>query len=167
MDDKLLYSDILGDIKTVGELEDFVSEIDIILGSLYKRNDKTKDGIFDKKVAKSTAVIIKKLIEKNGINASDYPAAEKLLSGLKEYLKKSKTLKMSLAIEPSEEIVDHIFNWVLENMGDGIILDIERDESILGGAIISFNGTYKDLSLRRTLEEIFNSKKAEIMNFAK
>ncbi len=167
MDDKLLYSDILGDIKTVGELEDFVLEIDIILGNLYKRSDKTTDEIFDKKVRKSTAIRIKKLIEKNGINTSDYPAAEKLLFGLKDYLKKCKVLKMSLAIEPTEEIVDHIFNWVLENIGDGIVLDIDKDESILGGAIISFGGLYKDFSLRRNLEEIFQTKKDEIMNFAK
>src|SRR3989338_487144 len=161
MGDKLLYSDILRDIKTVGELEDFVLEIDTILGSLYKGENKTTDEILGKKVGKSTAVKIKKLIEKNKINTFDYPAVEKLLSGLKECLKQSKTLKMSLAIDPSQETIGHIFNWVLENMGDGIVLDIDRDESILGGAVISFNGLYKDFSLRRALEEVFNSKKAE------
>ena len=74
---------------------------------------------------------------------------------------------MSLAIDPTPETIDRLFDWVKKNLGEGIVLDIDKDESILGGAIISFDGIYNDLSLRKTLEGIFQTKKDEIMNFAK
>ena len=167
MNSNLILKDILGDIKTVAELDNFLAEIENVLTGLFKVKNKSIDQILDKTAGKSTAGIIKKLAEQNKINLSDYASLEKLLTALKEELKKIKTLKISLAIDPPGEMVEHIFDWVKENMGQGIILDINKDESILGGAIISFDGTYKDLSLRRTLEGIFQTKKDEIMNFAK
>lgn len=163
----MILNDILGDIKTVAELDNFLAEIENVLAGLFKVKNKSIEEILDKAAGKSTAEEIKKLIENNKINPSDYSSVEKLLNNLKEALKKIQIIKISLAVDPSEEMTGHIFDWVKENMGDGIILDIDKDESILGGAIISFNGTYKDLSLRRTLEEIFQTKKREIMNFAK
>jgi len=167
MDNTLILNDILGYIKTVDQLDNFLAEIENVLAGLFKIKNKSIDQILDKTAGKSTAGTIKRLAEQNKIIPSDYPSLEKILTGLKKDLKKIKILKISLAIDPSQEQIDHIFDWVLENLGKGIILDIDKDESILGGAIISFGGTYKDLSLRRTIEEIFQTKKGEIMNFAK
>lgn len=167
MDNTLILNDILGDIKMIDQLDNFLAEIENVLVSLFKVKNKNINQILDKTVGKSTAGIIKRLVEQNKIIPSDYPSLKKVLTGLKEDLKKIKILKISLAIDPSQEQIDHIFDWVKENLGKGIILDIDRDESILGGAVISFNGQYKDFSLKRTLEEIFKIKKAEIMSFAK
>ena len=166
-DNSLLQYDILGYIKTLDQLEDFSLVIDTALSGLFKVKNKNIEEILDKTVGKSTADTLRKLIEKNKIDPSNFSSLDKLLNDLKEDLKKMKILKISLAIDPSQEQIDHIFDWVKENLGKGIILDIDKDESILGGAVISFNGQYKDFSLKRTLEEIFKSKKTEIMNFAK
>jgi len=163
----LILNNILKDIKTVAELDNFLAEVENVLAGLFKVKNKSIDLILDTTAGKSTAGIIKRLAEQNKIIPSDYPSLEKVLTGLKVDLKKIKILKISLAIDPSQEQIDHIFDWVKENLGKGIILDIDKDESILGGAIISFDGTYKDFSLRRTLEGIFQTKKNEIMNFAK
>ena len=167
MGNTLLQYDILGYIKTVDQLEDFSLEIDTVLSGLFKARNKNIDEVLDKTVGKSTADTLRKIIEKNKIDSFDYSSLDKLLNNLKEDLKKIKVLKISLAIDPSKEQIEHIFNWVKENLGEGIILDIDKDESILGGAVISFNGQYKDFSLKRALEKIFKNKKAEIMSFAK
>ena len=167
MGNTLLQYDILGYIKTVDQLEDFSLEIDTVLSGLFKARNKNIDEVLDKTVGKSTADTLRTIIEKNKIDSFDYSSLDKLLNNLKEDLKKIKVLKISLAIDPSKEQIEHIFNWVKENLGEGIILDIDKDESILGGAVISFNGQYKDFSLKRALEKIFKNKKAEIMSFAK
>ena len=167
MGNTLLQYDILGYIKTVDQLEDFSLEIDTVLSGLFKARNKNIDEVLDKTVGKSTADTLRKIIKKNKIDSFDYSSLDKLLNNLKEDLKKIKVLKISLAIDPSKEQIEHIFNWVKENLGEGIILDIDKDESILGGAVISFNGQYKDFSLKRALEKIFKNKKAEIMSFAK
>lgn len=167
MGNNLILNDILGDIKTVDRLDNFLAEIENVLLDLFKVKNKSIDQILDKTAGKSTADTLRKLIEKNKIDSSDYNSLDKLLNGIKQDLKKIRILKMSLAIDPTSETIDRLFDWVKENMGEGIILDIDKDESILGGAIISFNGRYKDFSLKRKLEEIFQTKKDDIMSFAK
>ncbi len=167
MSSTLLYYDVLRDIKTIEQLEEFSSDIDNILSSLFKVKNKNIEEILNKTVGQKTLGIVKKLVETNKIDASDYNSLDKLLNGIKQDLRKIRILKMFLAIDPTSEIIDHVFDWVKKNLGEGIVLDIDKDESILGGAIISFNGTYKDFSLKRALEGIFQTKKDEIMNFAK
>ena len=167
MSNALLQYDILEYIKTIDQLEDFSLEIDTVLSGLFKTGNKNIDEVLGKTVGESTADTLRKIIKKNKIDSLDYSSLDKLLNNLKEELKKIKVLKISLAIDPSKEQIEHIFNWVKENLGEGIILDIDKDESILGGAVISFNGQYKDFSLKRALEKIFKNKKAEIMSFAK
>jgi len=163
----LLYYDALREIKTKEQLNEFSSEIDIVLSSLFKVKNKNIEEILDKSVGQKTLGIVKKLIQDNKIDPSDYNSLEKLLIGIKQDLKKITILKITLAIDPTPEIIDHLFEWVKQNLGEGIILDIDKNESILGGAVITFNGRYKDFSLKCTLGEIFKNKKAEIMNFAK
>ena len=163
----LLYYDSLRDIKVKEQLEEFSSEIDNILSSLFKVKNRNIEEILDKTVGQKTLGIVKKLVQENKIDSSDYNSLDKLLNGIKQDLKKIRILKMSLAIDPTPETIDRLFDWVKKNLGEGIVLDIDKDESILGGAIISFDGIYNDLSLRKTLEGIFQTKKDEIMNFAK
>ena len=161
----LLYYDSLRDIKLVEQLEEFSSEIDNILSNLFKVKNKNIEEILDRTVGQKTLGIVKKLVQENKIDSSDYNSLDKLLNGIKQDLKKIRNLKMSLAIDPTSEIIDHLFDWVKKNLGEGIILDIDKNETILGGTIISFDGRYKDLSLKRTLEETFRNKKSEIMSF--
>lgn len=161
----LLYYDSLRDIKTREQLEEFSSEIDNILSSLFKVKNKNIEEILNNTVGQKTLEIVKKLVQENKIDSSDYNSLDKLLNGIKQDFKKIRILKMSLAIDPTSEIIDHLFDWVKKNLGEGIILDIDKNETILGGAVISFDGMYKDLSLKRTLEETFKNKKAEIMSF--
>ncbi|MEK7502667.1 MAG: F0F1 ATP synthase subunit delta [Patescibacteria group bacterium] len=163
----LLYYDALRDIKLIEQVEEFSSEIDNILSSLFKVKNRNIEEILDKTVGQKTLGIVKKLVQENKIDSSDYNSLDKLLNGIKQDLKKIRILKMSLAIDPTPETIDRLFDWVKKNLGEGIVLDIDKDESILGGAIISFDGIYNDLSLRKTLEGIFQTKKDEIMNFAK
>lgn len=165
MSTTLLYYDSLRDIKTREQLEEFSLEIDNILSNLFKVKNRNIEEVLGKTVGQRTIQIIKKLLQENKIDSSDYDSLDKLLNSIKQDLKKIRILKMSLAIDPTNEIVDHLFNWVKKNLGEGIILDIDRDETILGGAIISFDGRYKDFSLKRNLEEIFRDKKSEIMSF--
>ena len=85
------------------------------------------------------------------------------MTRLNEQLKKFKPIKLTIAFEPSYESIENIYNWVLEALDNSYILDIEVNESILGGAIVVFNGQYRDSSLKKTLREIFETKREEIL----
>ena len=87
-----------------------------------------------------------------------------MLLKAKEEIKNLKIAKITLAIDPSEDTISLISDWINKNLGDGIILDLSKDESILGGVIISIDGVYKDQSLKKNLEELFIKRKSEILS---
>src|SRR3989338_3446223 len=161
--DKNLKYEILNKVKTVEEAENLSSEVDSILSSLYKVKNKDLSQILSKSAGKQTAAIIKSVLESEKISESDLSAVEKTLSGLKEDLKNAQVIKITLAIDPTTELISHIHAWVTENIGRGTLLETNKDESILGGAIIAVNGQYKDFSLKKSLENIFESHGSELL----
>lgn len=158
--DSLIYSDILKSLKTVKETEEFSSKIDVLLNSLFKTQAKPLEELLKKLLDLKTGEIVKQAMSVKNINPSDHAAIEALLNDIKKEIQKLRVLKLYLAFDPTTEIIDNIFEWVLKNIGNGIILDIEKDESIIGGAIVVFEGRYKDLTIRKRFEEmnIFSAK---------
>jgi F0F1-type ATP synthase delta subunit len=76
------------------------------------------------------------------------------LVNLEQELQRLRVFEVTLAFEPTVSFLEKLFLWVRENIGQGIILKLEKDESIIGGAIVSFEGKYLDLSIKSKLEEL-------------
>src|SRR3989338_474310 len=153
MQNNLPSSDIFKNLRTLKETEEFLSQINNTLESLFKIKRGSFSQVLDKNMGAENAQILKKIAEEKKIDLSNHSSLEKLLFEIKQEISKVKVLKLYLAIDPTPQII--------ENLGEDVVLDIERDETILGGAIISFDGQYKDFSLRKTLDEIFKSKRNE------
>lgn len=155
----MIYSDILRSIRTIGQVERLSYEIDVLLGSLFKKHS------FDQSLKSVSSVAsdeIREALVKNNIKLSDRQTIKDYLVGLRDKIHNFKTIKIFLAFQPSEVTIDNIFTFVLKNFGFGFILDIKEDRTIFGGAIISFRGKYKDYSLRKAIEEAFVNKREEI-----
>lgn len=149
--------------RTVQEAENFSSCIDIILSNIFELKNKNIDQILSQ-LPDSSAHTIKKILTDNKVDSADNTAIENVLLKAKEEIKNLKIAKITLAIDPSEDTISLISDWINKNLGDGIILDLSKDESILGGVIISIDGVYKDQSLKKNLEELFIKRKSEILS---
>ena len=158
----MTYSDIFKYIKTVDEARQLANDIDAFLSSLFETQNQSLE-----KTLSSVGINTAKQLKEIMLNLKGKDKINNFLIGLKVNLQKFKVLKLSLAFESSENSIDNIFSWVLKNLGDGIILDIKTDKSLLGGAIIEFNGKYKDYSLKKALEETFGNKREEILSILK
>jgi F0F1-type ATP synthase delta subunit len=84
------------------------------------------------------------------------------LSTLKAKLSKLPVVSLCLASWPSGGLVDKLSSWVRVNVAKGAILEIKTDESLVGGAVISFGGRFCDLSLARKIREILATEKEKI-----
>lgn len=165
-----MYSDILKSTKTVEQKEQLALAIDQLLTSLFHQGKKE----FEKALA-SIRLEIAQVIKDEFVNKprtdsvqGKYPKADNkemikdFLKQLKERLQNLQLIKLTLAFSATQHAIDRIYDWILKNVGDRYILDIQVDKSMLGGAIISFEGRYIDLSLRKTLDEVFENKRREI-----
>src|SRR4030043_35871 len=57
-------------------------------------------------------------------------------------------------IDLDEKMVKEISAWFIENYGKNVLVDLVSDKSLIGGAIVEFNQSSKDFSLKKRLEDI-------------
>ncbi len=159
----MIYSDILSSIKTTEHAQELIFEIDILLSTLFRAQNQGFEQAL-RLIRVNTANYLRESLMLSEVEAlNDRDNINNFLIKLKEKLQAQKILKISLSFEASENSIDNLFNWVLKNLGSGIILNINTDKSIIGGTIIEFEGRYKDLTLKKKLEEVFANKREGIM----
>lgn len=146
---------ILEKVRTKEEANLLLSEIDLILSTLFTSRKKLEK-VLTKEIRLTTYAALRKDFLDKEVSPSKI---KELLNELSEKLKKLKILEVTMAFEPTQDIINNIHNWVKENLGDDGILDIKLDKSILGGAIIVFKGLYKDYTLKKQLEGLFKNKR--------
>ena len=77
-------------------------------------------------------------------------------------IEKKETVSVILAIPPSEKINDAISAFVRTEFGEDVVVEISVKPEILGGAILIFEGFYRDYSLLTKLTEAFETRREEI-----
>lgn len=142
------YSSILNLIKTTDDVERVSDELEVLLSSLYK----TKNG-FKTALKKSVSIELAKVIKDLGGEAADLAG---LLKNIQSYIKGLPVLKITLSFSPTQDFIEKMTT-------QKYIIDLSKDTSILGGAVISVNGRYKDYSLRKALERTFEEKRNVII----
>ena len=160
--DVLIYYDLITSLKTTQEVESFVSEIDTLMFEFYN----TKGLLIHKALDSISFGTVGKIMQaflKNNLDINNKDTFVSFFQTLKILIKKLKVIKLVLAFDPTRITIEKIHNFVKENIGMGYILDIEVYHDVLGGAIVIFNGKYKDFTLKKNLEEIYRLRRSEIL----
>lgn len=151
-----MYSEILANIRTKEDAWALEQELDILLDKLYSAKADEFSHALEHDVRSNVALIIKSSIEKAKIDRDKY------LQRLKNELKKLKEIQLTLAFEPTDATLEKIFLWVRENVGEGIILDINYSKTISGGAVIIHKGKYRDYSLKKLIRNDLDNNKQKV-----
>ncbi len=160
--DVLIYFDLITSLKTVQEVDNFSLEIDTLESALFK----SEKILLEKALASISSSSAEKITEiflKNHLGMTDKTVIKEFLDTLRNLIKKFKVIKLILAFDPTRATIEKIHEAVSENIGIGYILDIEISENVLAGAVVMFNGKYKDFTLRKSIEEAFELKRKEIL----
>ena len=160
--DVLIYFDLITSLKTTGEVDDLSLEIDTLMSTLLKSEKMSLEKALGL-VSSASAKKITEIFSKNNFDMADKELASNFLDTLANLIKKFKVIKLILAFDPTRKTIENIHDFVSENIGIGYILDLEVLESVLGGAVVIFNGKYKDYTLRKALEEVFKEKREQIL----
>lgn len=148
-----MYSELLSHIRTKSDVWQLEDEVDLLLDHLYKG----KAGDFDLALKKDVRSWVSELL--TSAFASPDSKKDDYLRGLKVAVEKLRELKLTLAFEPTQNSIEKIHDWVRKNIGEGVILDITFNPTIFAGAIVIFEGEYRDLSLRNKFKEQFEQNR--------
>jgi F0F1-type ATP synthase delta subunit len=133
-------------VRTKDEVNNLIDLIDRLLASLYEDHGRQYEKVLNEEFPKDLADELREEIKETS-NKTEY------LEKLKGELSKLESLKLTLSFKPTEKDVKKIYEWVYANVGKGMIIDFGYDKNILGGAIISFKGEYRDYSVKKKLEK--------------
>lgn len=103
----------------------------------------------------------RRLVEKLEKENSFFRSPNQQLSffrNLKKNLKKTPQLKLELAFQPSIEFLLKIKQWFKEKNQREVILDLSVNPEVVGGAIIEYQGKYRNLSVGKKIDELFSKE---------
>jgi len=152
-----MYSDILSLIKTTKERDVLLEEISALKASLFETKQGGIEEVLKEEVRSEIARVVRAK-KQEGENM------EKYLSKLEEAVKSLEEFKLELAFDPTEQTLEVVSNWISQNIGEGYLLDIKVNRSILGGAKLSFKGKYFDGSLIKIVDDSLLANREAIIN---
>jgi F0F1-type ATP synthase delta subunit len=149
-------------IRTRQEQQELIKLLEILLEDNFKNKLHETKIIVGSEATRKIHEELIKLITSQGIN--DKPQEkEKFLNSLLAEVKSLKSIKITLAFEPSDQTLSKLIVWSQKNLKANLIFDISIDPEIMGGAIIvSDTGKYTDSTLSRKMDEFFDAKKLDL-----
>ena len=81
-----------------------------------------------------------------------------VLLAAKDSLVSAQLLNITVAVDLEDSFIDKLYDWFTKNGFKDFLLDITKDTSIYGGLLLSFNGKYMDLSLKKRASEYVQQK---------
>lgn len=141
-------------IKTKSYADEVVEKIDELKESLYnKRID------LDKKMGQLFSFELKEKIMalswEEQVNLHNPDSFGAFLSKLRTLVKNMPVVKVSIPVRQTEDIVNEIHAWFIANFGKNVVIDLSFDPNLIAGIQLDFDGSKKDFSLIKKLEEKF------------
>jgi F0F1-type ATP synthase delta subunit len=94
------------------------------------------------------------LIRDNGVRMEENPALQEFMAKVIEKTATLGTAALVLAFEPNNNTLVDLARWFMANINRQVVFEIKVDPSIIAGAAITFNGKYRDFSIKPKLDQL-------------
>lgn len=141
-----------------------VRGIEVLERSLYRSHPDSFEKILEKEIPHGVASIFRDVFASPSY-ADDVQKKGEFLSLVKEKLMKLQSLRLEIAFEPTERMIEEFVHWIRREIRKDLVVEFVVDPLILGGARMIFNGRYCDFSLHRMINDLLENKKSEIDKF--
>lgn len=156
-----MYSQILSRTRTKEEVDSLKREIEVLEEAFYKDGGRGFDAVLNSHVRHWVSEAMKADWTESNIDSKAY------LEKLKNKIEKLGIVQLTLAFEPTNITIDKFINYIRQNVGEDIILEVSYDPNIVAGTMISYKGNFRDFSLKRLFEEELKAGKEEIEKILK
>ena len=147
------YRLFLKDVFLTEDLKDLIRQIDIVLDTIYVDDKRTLMEKLTGKLPGHFFDIIAGLYAKKILSGNPKDVEEYFVS-LNSYLSKIPRVILTIAFEPSNEFIKTLSFWFEKNLGKKVILDIRVREDLIAGALVEYNGKFKDYSKAKLIPAI-------------
>lgn len=146
--------DLSNFFKTKSQASDFSARLGLILQSIYQPSFNFEKALSSQFNLNTKDKFIS-LLRDCSVNTNSVADLKSFIEKLQEKISTMSIVSLTLAFEPTEQTMQVLSDWFLLNKKQ-ILLEVKVDPSIIGGAIIAFQGKYKDFSIKPKFDQIVN-----------
>ncbi|HWY78880.1 MAG TPA: F0F1 ATP synthase subunit delta [Candidatus Sulfotelmatobacter sp.] len=115
------------------------------------------------KLPKEIAYILTATLAKEPITPENQITIKRTIDELANALRNCKNIQLTIAFQPDDATITLFSDWIKKNVKPDILIDLQFDKSIVGGALLIAGGIYKDYSVRKNLATRFQIQRDEIL----
>lgn len=139
-------------LKTKDEAGQFLVIIDQLIGSIFQTNFNFEANL-DKLLTHEQKEQVLALARAKGVNLSQVSQIKSFLQNLTKEINSLPVIDLTMAYSPKEKSLEDIHNWFYINFKKSVLLNINVDKKIIGGAVVAFKGKYYDYSVLKRLDQ--------------
>ena len=153
---------IIKEVRTKEDLRSLQIGLEELALNIYGTGEKAWEKILENALPERFSAALLKLL-------GELPPEERLtkfkeiLPELKNKIAQMRVLKIDLAFEPTGEFLEDLNQWIDQELGLEVVLDVGYEKALLGGARMALDGKYGDFSAARLLENILLDEKEKIL----
>lgn len=114
---------------------------------------KVGKSLFREKLYADQLNFVEDYLKTRKVDLSDKEKILEALNQLQEDLKRVTPVDLGVAVEPDDSFKEAIVAWLSKNVSERVLPRYKVDPAFVGGAKVTYNGIYLDLSLRKKIDE--------------
>jgi hypothetical protein len=138
---------------TKAQAVDFTTRLSTISQAIYATDFNLEEALIDQFGLQKKDKFIA-LLRNNEIKVDSPTALQEFLNQVGSLVSSLPTTSLTLAFEPDEEVLHEFSKWFFLNTSHQVLFDIQVDPNLIAGAAVSYNGKYKDLSVKPQFDQI-------------
>jgi F0F1-type ATP synthase delta subunit len=148
-------ADCIEILKTKDEAQQCKTELNNLIEGLF--SNKSFAELVSEYVSYQKKDLLFALLEKYHIDTKNLSQTQAFLQELQSAIDALPVATLTLAFSPKQGLITTLSGWFAVHAKKIVLLDIMVNKRLLGGVIISYNGIYKDYSLKRSFEEKYKN----------
>lgn len=141
---------------TKGQATDFLSRLATLSEMIYKTDFNLETSLMGLLGIQKKDKFLT-LLRENNISSNSAGDLKNFIITLQTTITKLPVFSLTIAFEPTEQTLKVISEWFVMNLKKQAIFDFIVDPSIIAGAIINYNGKFKDYSFKNPVKQMLTT----------
>jgi F0F1-type ATP synthase delta subunit len=149
-----LAFDLLDIVKTKEDKQQFLRQLGQLSADFFtQQND--MHSLLEQSIPYGKKEKILHLAQKYQIDITNTATMATFITEIQTLVTSLPEVSIKIAFEPTQTMIGTLSTWCVVHLKKPMILDISVDKMLIGGAIFEYKGLYKDFSLKRKLNDLY------------
>lgn len=138
---------------TRSQANDFTVRLNTVIEQMYTTNYNFEKAI-NTQFGIQKADTFLKILRDHGLQNATLREVQEFLKKIQEIIKNISVVSLTLAFEPSDDVLKSLAQWFVFNVKKQVVFDIQVDHHLIAGMKINYNGKFKDYSAAPLFEKL-------------